>query len=408
MQGLAAAAAAGSVDSAALAAAAAHPITAAAAAVSAAARRGGQCRLLQQQLVSLLSSCVKSTQVFSPPGLAVGEWEWVRMLGNVARVARDVGSSLTLNGSTTDSCSIAAGIRPAAAAGAAAEPWAALAGRAVHHIGSKLALLLKGSTAVSGEADETRSLLQAWAAGMVTGDALWSNPYENNCRVVDEEPLHPVSFVDGPLGLLAELLATVQWLGQQLQLDTASTTPSTAASGAAGVAPTAPGLHAAAQQKLVKKLVVLQHGLDAALQQCRTAAAAGRYLMYRTLPSSTNAIIIPLAWRDALLQHTREVLSAELANQLSQFGRAVCAAVPVTVCCNHPSCVCLERAKELFLVNGKSCICGQCKVARYCSKACQVQHFKQGHKAVCKRIAAANAGVDAAAQQAASTSASAI
>jgi hypothetical protein len=58
--------------------------------------------------------------------------------------------------------------------------------------------------------------------------------------------------------------------------------------------------------------------------------------------------------------------------------------------CNNPTCSNLSGPQELQLVNGRSCMCGGCRVAHYCSRACQVQHWK-AHKPVCRAIAAARA-----------------
>jgi hypothetical protein len=54
-------------------------------------------------------------------------------------------------------------------------------------------------------------------------------------------------------------------------------------------------------------------------------------------------------------------------------------------------CACnnVSGPSELPLVSGRSCVCGGCRVARYCSRDCQRQHWKQ-HKPVCQALAAAS------------------
>jgi len=76
----------------------------------------------------------------------------------------------------------------------------------------------------------------------------------------------------------------------------------------------------------------------------------------------------------------------DLADQLKAFGAAVCAALPVAQCCNYHGCSNAAGHSELELVGGKSCVCGGCRTARYCSAACQKAHWKEWHKPVCKSL----------------------
>jgi hypothetical protein len=62
----------------------------------------------------------------------------------------------------------------------------------------------------------------------------------------------------------------------------------------------------------------------------------------------------------------------QLAQQLQAFGKAVCAVSPTSQCCNNPSCSSRAQLSEAALVGGKSSRCSSCKVARYCSRECQV------------------------------------
>jgi hypothetical protein len=64
--------------------------------------------------------------------------------------------------------------------------------------------------------------------------------------------------------------------------------------------------------------------------------------------------------------------------------------------CNNPSCANLSGLTEMGLVSGRSCVCGGCRVAHYCGRACQPAVWKQ-HKPVCAALAAATAAATAAA-----------
>jgi len=64
--------------------------------------------------------------------------------------------------------------------------------------------------------------------------------------------------------------------------------------------------------------------------------------------------------------------------------------LPFPTACNNPRCSNLSGQSELLLVSGRSNMCAGCLVARYCSRDCQRQHWKQ-HKPVCKALAAAAA-----------------
>jgi hypothetical protein len=79
-----------------------------------------------------------------------------------------------------------------------------------------------------------------------------------------------------------------------------------------------------------------------------------------------------------------------LTGALRELGSALCllAAQPI---CNNPACANVSGPSETLLASGRSCVCGGCRIAHYCSKPCQQEHWKQ-HKPVCKALAAAAAG----------------
>uniref|UniRef100_A0A383WEM8 phytol kinase n=1 Tax=Tetradesmus obliquus TaxID=3088 RepID=A0A383WEM8_TETOB len=94
---------------------------------------------------------------------------------------------------------------------------------------------------------------------------------------------------------------------------------------------------------------------------------------------------------------------AGLPQQLRAFAQAVAGRIPLSSACNNPGCVSLAQRSELLLVGGKRSVCSRCKAARYCCKACQVEHWKW-HKKLCRgrsNPAAAGAAAGAAAATAA-------
>jgi hypothetical protein len=92
-------------------------------------------------------------------------------------------------------------------------------------------------------------------------------------------------------------------------------------------------------------------------------------------------------------QDKKPRIALQLAKRLQQLASVVMNQVPQPHCCNNPSCRNLDGVSEQELVSGRSSRCSGCKVARYCSKECQTEHWgaPAGHKAVCKRLRAAAA-----------------
>jgi hypothetical protein len=130
-------------------------------------------------------------------------------------------------------------------------------------------------------------------------------------------------------------------------------------------------------EHLLDQHAQLQLATFTALQRC---TAEGR--------PSTVKHDIKSAVAAALLQH---VWGDELPGQLRAFGAAVAAVLPVGWACNNAACTNLGKLSELQLVTGKAKVCAGCKQVHMCSAECQKQHWKAGHKLVCKKLAAAAA-----------------
>jgi hypothetical protein len=174
-----------------------------------------------------------------------------------------------------------------------------------------------------------------------------------------------ISDSEHPLRAMQRMSAVIAWLELQLPL-------------------LLPSYAVAMQQQLLQQ----QGQLLASLQQLTAALQAAR--LDDVLASSADAELNIAAVMQAM--HAVNIQGQggqllQLSQQLSSFGTALCAAVPVRCCCNNPGCSELGEASELELVSGKSSRCSGCKLARYHSAECLKAHWKQ-HKLVCRAIAA--------------------
>jgi hypothetical protein len=143
----------------------------------------------------------------------------------------------------------------------------------------------------------------------------------------------------------------------------------------------------------VQKLRECIEGAEAALQDAVTGTVCGPT---SNLPSSaSSAANTPIQTQESLSHH------------LQTLGHALSSLVHAHAC-NNPSCSNMSGPSEAKLVAGSSSKCSSCRMARYCSRACQKEHWKH-HKPVCKGLADAVEGASGsnnASKSAASTDAS--
>ena len=212
------------------------------------------------------------------------------------------------------------------------------------------AAVLKGLPASSSGRGPACMLLGRCLAGMgaaavVAPDAAWARKLPGFCLPVVQ--------------LLGRELAVPGILPAALGADS-STNSSTNSSCAADVASISIISSSRDVHELIVQLKAQQADLEAGL-----AAAAGDSNSGGT--SSTAP------------------LKTSVCQQLQAYGEAVCALLPQPGCCNEHSCLSFAGHSEALLGRHK---CGGCQAAAYCSRECQ-QKAWQGHKPVCKAIAAA-------------------
>jgi len=145
--------------------------------------------------------------------------------------------------------------------------------------------------------------------------------------------------------------------------------------------------------------------LEPMVQQSPLASASLLCSITRMLSDALPPDGVKIEGREALLQelqqlsaaamdaiNTRQATAAPLValvKQLRVTGLACCSH-PVAPMCNNPNCGYIHGDTELRLVTGKSCMCGGCRVAHYCCRACQQEHWEM-HKPACKALVAAAA-----------------
>jgi hypothetical protein len=101
---------------------------------------------------------------------------------------------------------------------------------------------------------------------------------------------------------------------------------------------------------------------------------------------------LPLAATDACgdgftaeLRAKRSMFAPGLLQQLRGVCSTVCLQLPHKHSCNYEGCTNMTTLSELQLAHCKQSICSACKMARFCSKECQKQAWKE-HKLVCKSL----------------------
>uniref|UniRef100_A0A383VVR0 MYND-type domain-containing protein n=1 Tax=Tetradesmus obliquus TaxID=3088 RepID=A0A383VVR0_TETOB len=78
-------------------------------------------------------------------------------------------------------------------------------------------------------------------------------------------------------------------------------------------------------------------------------------------------------------------MAGEVGQQLKESAAAVCGRLPVWKICNSPECLNMAEMSEKQLAGGTGTRCSTCQAVFYCSRECQLAHWKQ-HKRLCKQL----------------------
>jgi hypothetical protein len=239
-------------------------------------------------------------------------------------------------------------------------PWLTVAARSMWLMGQVLSELLPAvhSSSSSGSSASGLREQQHWFAGLSD---------QSKANFVDEQFFRE---------MLERAFVCVELLGSHLcHMKLPGDEAEAAGSSSSSLEDTVASMPLLTQ--LLQQHAQLQTGLYAAVQRC---AAAGQLdETQHDARSAAAALLLQRVWGD------------QLPGQLRAFGAAVAAALPVGWACNNAACTNLGKLSELQLVTGKAKVCSGCKQVRMCSAECQKQHWKAGHKLVCKKLAAAAA-----------------
>lgn len=87
-----------------------------------------------------------------------------------------------------------------------------------------------------------------------------------------------------------------------------------------------------------------------------------------------------------LLGFTVQPKVTDYLKQLGAQGQMLCL-LPTAAACNNPMCSNMAGSREEDIVGGQASRCSGCKLAFYCGRACQKEHWAS-HKPVCKAVQA--------------------
>jgi hypothetical protein len=174
-------------------------------------------------------------------------------------------------------------------------------------------------------------------------------------------------FETSPDVILDSCSSAARWMGLQLQALQVSCAGDSASNSSSTNAKDSSGSMYSLHSRVMRRLQQQQEKLLQCLQAAQQAVSSGSGQLH------------PM---QVLLQQT------QLPQLLQDYSVDVCSQLPLRICCNSVRYVNTNRPSEAQLVAGRGCRCSAYRSCFFCCRECQVMAWKEGHKAVCKRLAA--------------------
>jgi hypothetical protein len=263
-----------------------------------------------------------------------------------------------------------------AAVRAAVAPWMVLLGRLMRVVGGcmrqrlqqVLAMLTAAGTAAAAAYEGLVVLIKAASVCCLVGQSIeqYLKPcwLSSHARQFTGQEQHPGSQSEARAGASSSssMAAPLLYPNHHLQQPNMPVPIAPGAAGAAGeVAASAEGGSSAALSCLL--LDNLDSWFEQQLPQLMLATATAMQNA-GLLPQGSSSSMQPAGTTPSVVLVMQAVQQAQLPEQLSAAGLALCNSLPVPWLCNNPDCLALGCVSESVLVGGKGCVCGGCRVAR--------------------------------------------
>jgi hypothetical protein len=191
----------------------------------------------------------------------------------------------------------------------------------------------EGAGLVPAEARHLLAARSIYSVGCILATTAWQSELVDMLQSAPEsELIHGALHAQASL-VLRSTQAAIAWLGQEMQS-------------------AAPGGGSASLQQLQQQQASLCAALQDILHQSYSAWEGARaahssssrqgLLAYAAAGAAGDAGA-DVRWGATVVAGCRTAVKPDLAQQLQEFGAAVCGVLPSKLCCNAPGCCCCER-----------------------------------------------------------------